>query len=157
MRVRATPCFSPSARRRVAFVELRCRVCRQDARGRFVEPALSQRASKVGQVKEPIWLDRADCVAIHELMLAQYGGASGLRSEPLLESALGKPLNRFHYESAGLAASYAAGIVLKHPFVDGNKRTGFMLAATFSRSMASSSLPPKSRWSRQRSRSRPAK
>jgi death-on-curing protein len=85
-------------------------------------------------VKEPIWLDRADCVAIHELMLAQHGGASGLRSEPLLESALGKPRNRFHYESAGLAAlaaSYAAGIVLNHPFVDGNKRTGFMLAATF--------------------------
>jgi death-on-curing protein len=67
-------------------------------------------------------------------MLAQYGGASGLRSEPLLESALGKPQNRFHYESgdlAALAASYAAGIVLNHPFVDGNKRTGFMLAATF--------------------------
>jgi death-on-curing protein len=85
-------------------------------------------------VKEPIWLDRADCVAIHELMLAQYGGASGLRSEALLESALGKPQNRFHYESSGLAAlaaSYAAGIVLNHPFVDGNKRTGFMLAATF--------------------------
>jgi len=85
-------------------------------------------------VKEPIWLDRADCIAIHELMLAQYGGASGLRSEALLESALGKPQNRFHYESGGLpvlAASYAAGIVLNHPFVDGNKRTGFMVAATF--------------------------
>jgi death on curing protein len=85
-------------------------------------------------VKEPVWLDRADGVAIHELMLAQYGGASGLRSEALLESALAKPRNRFHYESAGLAvlaASYAAGIVLNHPFVDGNKRTGFMLAATF--------------------------
>ena len=85
-------------------------------------------------MKEPIWLDRADCVAVHEMMLAQYGGASGLRSEALLESALGKPQNRFHYASCGLAvlaASYAAGIVLNHPFVDGNKRTGFMLAATF--------------------------
>lgn len=30
-----------------------------------------------------------------------------------------------------MAASYAAGIVLNHPFIDGNKRTGFMLAATF--------------------------
>jgi death on curing protein len=85
-------------------------------------------------MKEPLWLDRADCLAIHEMMLSQYGGATGVRSEPLLESALAKAKNRFHYESAAfptLAASYAAGIVLNHPFVDGNKRTGFMLAATF--------------------------
>jgi death-on-curing protein len=58
----------------------------------------------------------------------------GIRDEGLLESALSKPLHRFHYEDAGLfelAASYAAGIVKNHPFLDGNKRTGFFTAAFF--------------------------
>ena len=85
-------------------------------------------------MKEPRWLDRAECLAIHDLMLAQYGGLGGVRDESLLESALAKPRNRFAYEHAStaeLVASYAAGIVHNHPFLDGNKRTGFMLAATF--------------------------
>jgi death-on-curing protein len=85
-------------------------------------------------VKQPIWLNREDCLAIHEMMLAQHGGLSGVRDEGLLESALSKPRNLFAYSSPALpemAASYAAGIILNHPFLDGNKRTGFMLAATF--------------------------
>ena len=52
----------------------------------------------------------------------------------LLESALSQPLHRFHYENASiheLAASYAQGIVRNHPFLDGNKRTGFLAAAYF--------------------------
>jgi death on curing protein len=85
-------------------------------------------------VKEPIWLNREDCLAIHDMMLAQHGGLAGVRDEGLLESALSKPQHLFAYASptlAKMAASYAAGIVLNHPFLDGNKRTGFMLAATF--------------------------
>ena len=85
-------------------------------------------------MREPIWLDREDCLAIHELMLAQHGGLAGVRDEGLLESALAKPRNLFAYRKPTLAemgASYAAGIILNHPFLDGNKRTGFMLAATF--------------------------
>jgi death on curing protein len=85
-------------------------------------------------MNEPLWLDRDDCIGIHELMLSQHGGSSGIRDEGLLLSALAKPKNHFHYGSESLpemAASYAAGIVLNHPFVDGNKRTGFMMAATF--------------------------
>jgi death-on-curing protein len=85
-------------------------------------------------VKEPIWLNRQDALAIHEMMLAQHGGLAGVRDEGLLESALFKPHNLFAYGSpalAEMAASYAAGIILNHPFLDGNKRTGFMLAATF--------------------------
>ena len=85
-------------------------------------------------MKEPIWLNREDCLAIHEMMLAQHGGLAGVRDESLLESALSKPQHLFAYASptlADMAASYAAGIVLNHPFLDGNKRTGFMLAATF--------------------------
>lgn len=85
-------------------------------------------------MKEPIWLNREDCLAIHEMMLLQHGGLAGVRDEGLLESALSRPPNLFAYGSHTLpqmAASYATGIILNHPFVDGNKRTGFMLAATF--------------------------
>jgi len=85
-------------------------------------------------VKKPVWLNRAECLAIHEMMLAQHGGLAGARDEGLLESALAKPQPLFAYASPTLpelAASYAAGIVRNHPFLDGNKRTGFILAATF--------------------------
>lgn len=85
-------------------------------------------------MKEPIWLNREDCLAIHEMMLVQHGGLAGVRDEGLLESALAKPRNLFAYGAPTLsemASNYAAGIILNHPFLDGNKRTGFMLAATF--------------------------
>ncbi len=85
-------------------------------------------------MKEPIWLNHQDCLAIHEMMLSQHGGLAGVRDEGWLEAALAKPKNLFAYGSPTLpemAASYAAGIILNHPFIDGNKRTGFMLAATF--------------------------
>lgn len=85
-------------------------------------------------MNEPVWLNRDDCLGIHEMMLSQHGGLAGVRDEGMLLSALAKPQNRFAYGSESLpemAASYATGIVLNHPFLDGNKRTGFMMAATF--------------------------
>src|ERR1043165_3728796 len=85
-------------------------------------------------MKEPLWLTRDDALAAHDMMLSQHGGLEGVRDEGLLESALAKPKNKFAYKSpsvAEMAASYAAGIVLNHPFLDGNKRTGFLIAATF--------------------------
>jgi death-on-curing protein len=85
-------------------------------------------------MKEPFWLTRDIAIATHEMMLAQYGGLAGVRDEGLLESALTKPQNKFAYGSPTipeLGASYAAGIIHNHRLLDGNKRTGFMLAATF--------------------------
>lgn len=85
-------------------------------------------------MKEPYWLTREECLALHEMMVAQYGGTLGLRDEGLLESALGKPKNLFVYGEptlVDLAASYTTGIVKNHPFLDGNKRTGFMMGAGF--------------------------
>jgi death-on-curing protein len=85
-------------------------------------------------MKEPAWITREECLAIHEMMLAQHGGLAGVRDKGLLESALSKPQNLFAYAKpthAEMAASYAAGIILNHPFLDGNKRTGFMVAAVF--------------------------
>ena len=87
-------------------------------------------------MNEPHWLPLEALNAIHETLLSRHGGPSGTREPGLLESALNQPLQLFHYEKADLfqlAASYAHGIVKNHPFVDGNKRTGFMAAYTFLR------------------------
>jgi death-on-curing protein len=83
---------------------------------------------------EITWLNRADCLAVHEMLLAQFGGLNGIRDENMLESALGKPRHLLAYSDpdiTDLAASYAIGIIKNHPFVDGNKRTGFILATQF--------------------------
>lgn len=83
---------------------------------------------------EPRWLLLPAVQAMHEQALAEFGGASGLRNRALLESALERPRNLWHYEHADLfvlAAAYTAGVVQGHPFVDGNKRTGFMCAFVF--------------------------
>jgi len=83
---------------------------------------------------EPRWLSKLFVLALHERLVAEFGGLAGLRDEGLLESALGKPQNLFAYGSPNafdLAASYAFGIVRNHPFLDGNKRTGLAAAAVF--------------------------
>ena len=70
----------------------------------------------------------------HEQSLARFGGSAGLRDEGLLDSALGKPVNLFAYGQPTifeLAGSYAFGLVKNHPFIDGNKRSGFVVALTF--------------------------
>ncbi|WP_198683561.1 type II toxin-antitoxin system death-on-curing family toxin [Peristeroidobacter agariperforans] len=58
----------------------------------------------------------------------------GVRDASLLQSALGRPLNHIAYASSDiieLAAKYTAGIVPNHPFVDGNKRSGFVIGVLF--------------------------
>jgi death on curing protein len=79
-------------------------------------------------VSEPIWLDTSIVLDVHSEQLALFGGADGVRDLGLLESALGRPLNKFAYGEtslAVLAAAYAFGIARNHPFVDGNKRAAF--------------------------------
>jgi len=85
-------------------------------------------------MSEPIWIDAALVLAIHDRQLAEHGGAEGLRDEPLLHSALARPPNHLAYAGADtveLAAIYTAGIVKNHPFLDGNKRTGFVVGVLF--------------------------
>jgi death on curing protein len=80
------------------------------------------------------WLSRNAVLAIHAEQLAEHGGAFGLRDAGLLDSALARPRNRAGYsepDAPEIAATYAFGLVRNHPFVDGNKRTGFVVAATF--------------------------
>ncbi|MCC5024852.1 MAG: type II toxin-antitoxin system death-on-curing family toxin [Candidatus Synoicihabitans palmerolidicus] len=69
-------------------------------------------------------------MALHDLLLADYGGLTGVRDDTMLESALAKPRQLFAYGQPTLpelGASYVAGVVKNHPFLDGNKRTDFML------------------------------
>ena len=85
-------------------------------------------------MSEPIWIEHELVFAIHGRQLAEHGGAEGLRDETLLESALARPLNHLLYTRADiidLAAKDTVGIVQNHPFVDGNKRTGFVVGVLF--------------------------
>ena len=85
-------------------------------------------------MKEPIWVETEDCVAFHAEMLSRFGGLDGIQDHDLLESALYRARQLHAYSQASmpeLAASYAAGIIKNHPFLDGNKRTGFLCAAFF--------------------------
>ncbi len=83
---------------------------------------------------EPVWLPVELVIAIHEEQLREFGGPSGIRDFGALESALGRPRNRWAYEAGALpelAAAYAFGIARNHPFVDGNKRTALVSLVTF--------------------------
>ena len=80
------------------------------------------------------WIDKRILLLLHDESLAEHGGASGLRDEGLLDSALARPLNLAAYEKpdvAALAASYAVGLAKNHAFFDGNKRAGFLAAGLF--------------------------
>lgn len=82
------------------------------------------------------WLDRRALLLLHEESLAIHGGASGVRDEGLLESALSRPENQAVYGEPDVfdcAAAYAFGLSRNHPFVDGNKRAGFLAAGLFLR------------------------
>lgn len=73
--------------------------------------------------------------AIHSDQLREHGGLPGVRDESVLESALARPQQKWHYgESIDLpvlAAAYAFGLVRNHPYRDGNKRIGFLAMVTF--------------------------
>ena len=80
------------------------------------------------------WINRRVLLLLHDESLAEHGGASGLRDEGLLESALARPLNLALYgepDVASLAASYGLGLAKNHAFIDGNKRAAFLAVGLF--------------------------
>lgn len=85
--------------------------------------------------REPHWLSRVVVDAIHGDQLREHGGLTGVRDENVLESALARPQQKWHYATAAdlpdLAAAYAFGLVRNHPYRDGNKRIGFLAMITF--------------------------
>jgi death-on-curing protein len=87
-------------------------------------------------MSEPRWLTVELVEDMHAEQLARFGGSPGLRVRGALESALGRPINRCHYDSKyllGLAAAYAFGLARNHAFVDGNKRIAFAAMMVFLR------------------------
>jgi death-on-curing protein len=83
-------------------------------------------------MQQPTWILPESVSAIHAAQLAEHGGQDGLRDAGLLESALHRPLNLWAYSKPkpdlpALAASLAFGVARNHPFLDGNKRTAWVL------------------------------
>lgn len=70
-----------------------------------------------------------DILNLHKLSIEEYGGSDGLRDTDLLESAIARPFQTFNgkdlYPSIfEKAAALGESIIINHPFIDGNKRTG---------------------------------
>jgi len=84
---------------------------------------------------EPVWLESRVVLTMHEEQIREHGGSHGVRDSGLMESALARPQQLFHYGDAAdvfaLAAAYGFGIAKNHPFVDGNKRTAFQAMYVF--------------------------
>src|ERR1043165_206141 len=82
-----------------------------------------------------IWIEVHEALAVHSMSIAEFGGRFGVRDAGLLESALARPKNIAAYEPdadvAQLAAAYAGGVIKNHPFIDGNKRTGYVVMEMF--------------------------
>lgn len=81
-----------------------------------------------------VWIDKNALLRLHDESLSLHGGASGIRDDGLLDSALARPVNLALYEQpdlAALAASYGCGLAKNHPFVDGNKRAAFLSVGLF--------------------------
>jgi death-on-curing protein len=85
--------------------------------------------------REPTWVDRLVLDAIHVDQLREHGGLPGIRDENALESAVGRPKHRWHYQPqsdlATLAAGHGWGLATSHPYRDGNKRVAFLAMAIF--------------------------
>lgn len=80
------------------------------------------------------WIRPGMAEAVHLRQLSEHGGGEGVRDTGLLESALARPQNLSAYgdpDAEALAAAYAFGVARNHPFVDGNKRTAWVLARLF--------------------------
>ncbi|RFF26700.1 MULTISPECIES: type II toxin-antitoxin system death-on-curing family toxin [unclassified Wenzhouxiangella] len=85
---------------------------------------------------EPTWITEEFALAIHERQLAEHGGGTGIRDRGMFESAMARPRQLYAYggDSAdipALVAAYAFGLARNHPFVDGNKRTAYVVCRTF--------------------------
>ena len=86
-------------------------------------------------MKEPIWVAEKLVLMVHDMLLAEHGGLTGIRDQGLLDSALAKPQQLFRYKPESslfeLATAYSFGLAKNHPFIDGNKRIAFTVTAVF--------------------------
>ena len=86
------------------------------------------------RLREWRWIDKQLLLILHDESLVLHGGASGIRDEGLLDSALDRAKNMALYGSpdiAELASAYVFGLAGNHPFIDGNKRVAFLALGLF--------------------------
>jgi death-on-curing protein len=81
-----------------------------------------------------IWVPLDAVLAIHDEQISEHGGIGGIRDLAAVDSALVRPRNLLAYgkpDAARLAAAYAFGLSSNHGFLDGNKRTAYVVAESF--------------------------
>ncbi|HEV2134119.1 MAG TPA: type II toxin-antitoxin system death-on-curing family toxin [Terracidiphilus sp.] len=81
-----------------------------------------------------VWIPIDAVLAIHDEQISEHGGIRGVRDLAVIDSALARPRNLVAYgkpDAAALAAAYAFGLCKNHGFLDGNKRTAYVVAETF--------------------------
>ena len=76
--------------------------------------------------------DVNEALKIHRVLIEKFGGASGVRDMNALQSAIGRPFVTFdnkelYPKAIDKAAALGESIISNHPFVDGSKRTGYVL------------------------------
>ena len=83
----------------------------------------------------PIWVTEKLVLMVHDMLLAEHGGLTGIRDQGLLQPALAKPQQLYRYKPQTslyeLATAYSFGLAKNHPFIDGNKRIAFTVTAVF--------------------------
>lgn len=80
-----------------------------------------------------LFLSVDEVLAIHEQLIARFGGALGVRDAGLLESALYRPQTGYYNDIAEMAAAMFESFLMNHPFIDGNKRVAFFATDVFLR------------------------
>jgi death-on-curing protein len=79
------------------------------------------------------YLSVDEVLAIHEELIARFGGAAGVRDPGLLESALYRPRTGYYADLVEMATAMFESLLMNHPFVDGNKRVAFFATDVFLR------------------------
>lgn len=79
------------------------------------------------------YLTLVEVLAIHDRLIHEFGGATGLREAGALEAALFRPQTGYYRDVMHEAAALLESLLQNHPFVDGNKRVAFAAVDVFLR------------------------
>jgi len=74
-----------------------------------------------------------EVLAIHEYLIEEFGGKSGVRAQGAIESALGRLTSGYYSNINEEAAALMESLSQNHPFIDGNKRISFFVTDIFLR------------------------
>ena len=77
-------------------------------------------------------IELKDVLNIHNILIDKFGGSKGIRDLGALESAINRPLATFDNQElypspSEKAAALLESVLINHPFIDGNKRTAYVL------------------------------